>query len=169
MKPSGTVLLVENNPDDARLAQLAFERAKLTHSLLFVGDALEATNYLKGRGRYADRKRFPFPKLILLDLGLPGVSGFEFLQQLRMDPESKALPVTVLSGSDCLRDVTKAYELGANSFLVKPSELSKFAAALKETTEFWLDGKRFAAPSLYSQTPGPVAQATGPGHPKRGI
>ena len=152
--PKSTVLLVENNPDDARLAELAFEKAQVPHLLVIVSDALEATRYLKGAGRYADRERFPVPRLVLLDLGMPGVSGFEFLEQLREDPESKSLPVVVLSGSDYLRDVTRAYQLGANSFLVKPSELGKFAQAMKETTEFWLDGKVLRSAPVFLQMPG---------------
>jgi len=169
MKPNSTVLLVENNPDDARLAELAFERARLPHSLMVVADAIEARNYLKGKGRYSDRNRFPFPKLILLDLGLHGVSGFEFLEEMRQDDDLKTLPVTVLSGSDYLRDVTKAYQLGANSFLVKPSQLGKFAAALKEATEFWLDGMRPTVPCVYLQTPGQSTPMVGAGNPKSHI
>jgi CheY-like chemotaxis protein len=166
MKPNSTVLLVENNPDDARLAELAFERAKLQHLLMVVPDAFEAGKYLTGKGRYTDRQRFPFPKLILLDLGLPGMSGFDFLVELRRDPHLKAVPVTVLSGSDYLRDVTKAYQLGANSFLLKPTQLGKFADALKETTEFWLDGKRHAISSVYLQTPARATQMVYAGNPK---
>src|SRR5579864_3860603 len=156
--PKSTVLLVENNPDDARLAELAFEKAQVPHLLVIVSDALEATLYLKGKGRYADRDRFPFPRLVLLDLGMPGVSGFEFLERLRQDPESSSLPVVILSGSDYLRDVTRAYQLGASSFLVKPSQLGKFAQAIKETTEFWLDGKVLRSAPVFLQMPGDFAQ-----------
>ena len=148
-----TILLVENNPDDARLVELIFERAKIPHRLMVVGDAIEALNYIKGRSRYSDRDRFPFPKLVLLDLGMPGINGFDLLQQIRADPISKNLPVTVLSGSDYLRDVTRAYQLGANSFLVKPSELRKFTAAIKETVQFWLNGGRGASPLVYLRMP----------------
>ena len=149
-----TILLVENNPDDALLVELAFERAKIPHHLQVVTDAIEALNYIRGRSRYCDRDRFPFPKLVLLDLGMPGISGFELLEQMRADQASKHLPVTVLSGSDYLRDVTRAYQLGANSFLVKPSQLQKFTAALKETVQFWLGGGRPASTLVYLRTPG---------------
>jgi two-component system response regulator len=156
MSPKSTVLLVENNPDDARLAELAFERARVPHVLFVVENGLQAMDYVKGRGRFADRSKYPFPKLILLDLGMPGISGFELLKQLRTDAISRHLPVTVLSGSDYLGDVTKAYQLGANSFLLKPSELGKFAAALKEVTEFWLGGKpQTIAPVYLQMPPGP--------------
>src|SRR5512138_3736523 len=107
MDSKSTVLLVENNPDDARLAHLAFEKARIRHSLIVVTNALQTIDYLEGRGMYSDRDKFPMPKLVLLDLGLPGVSGFELLDRLRRNPELKHLPITVLSGSNYLRDVTR--------------------------------------------------------------
>jgi CheY-like chemotaxis protein len=148
-----TVLLVENNSDDARLVELAFERAQVTHSLMVLTNALDAMDYLKGKGRYAERRRFPLPKLILLDLGLPRVSGFAMLEQLQLDPVLRDLPVTVLSGSDYMRDVNRAYQLGAKSFLVKPSDFEGFSAAIKETLDFWLCGRLFTGPPVYLQMP----------------
>jgi CheY-like chemotaxis protein len=135
MNKTGTVLLVENNADDARLAQLAFERAGVRYSLIIVADGTEAMHYLKGRGKYSDRERYPFPQLILLDLGMPGVSGFEMLERLRGDPEVQNVPVTILSGSNYSPDVQRALELGAKSFLEKPSDLGKFSVAMKEMVE----------------------------------
>ena len=132
MNMTGTVLLVENNADDARLAQLAFERAQVRFALMIVADGSEAMDYLKGRGRYSDRERFPFPKYIFLDLGMPGLSGFEMLEQLRGDPELQNVPITILSGSNHSPDVKRALELGAKSFLEKPSDLRKFSEAIKE-------------------------------------
>jgi len=149
-----TVLLVENNPDDARLVEIAFERADLKHCLVVMTGGLEALDYVKGRGAYADRERHPLPNLILLDLGLPGLSGLELLEELRRHPNAKKVPVTVLSGSNFLRDVTKAYQLGANSFLVKPSDLRKFTQAIKETIDFWLGtGKPSGPPSFLEISP----------------
>jgi CheY-like chemotaxis protein len=153
IQASTTVLLVENNSDDARLVELAFERAEVTHSLMVLTKALDAMDYLRGKGRYAERCRFPLPKLILLDLGMPGVSGFAMLEQLQMDPVLRGLPVTVLSGSNYLRDVNRAYQLGAKSFLVKPSDFEAFSAAIKETLDFWLSGRLFTGPPIYLQMP----------------
>jgi len=146
-----TVLLVENNADDARLVEIAFERAELKHRLIVVSDGLEALDYVKGRALYGNRERYPLPNLILLDLGLPGLSGFELLEQLRRQPKTKDVPITVLSGSMFVRDVTKAYQVGANSFLVKPSDLRKFTAAIKETIDFWLGGTRLPRPPAFLQ------------------
>jgi CheY-like chemotaxis protein len=110
-------------------------------------------NYLKGVGKYAEGQNFPLPKLVLLDLAMPGVNGFEMLKQIRGEERLKDLPVVVLSGSEYLRDVNRAYELGANSFLVKPSDFVKFTAAIKETVDFWLGACKPPASPLYLQTP----------------
>jgi CheY-like chemotaxis protein len=154
-----TVLLVENNPDDARLVQMAFEKAQIKHRLIVLSDGLQVMEYVKGRAQYANRERFPLPELVLLDLGLPGLSGLEVLGQLRKQPGTETVPITVLSGSNFLRDVTKAYELGANSFLVKPFELRKFTAAIKETIDFWLDGVQMQKPPVFLQLPSTLQKA----------
>lgn len=130
-----TVLLVENSADDARLAQLAFERTQLNHSLVVVSDAIEAMDYLKGRGPYGQRDKYPMPHLILLDLAMPGISGLEFLEQLRLEPGLQHIPVTILSGSSYSPDLQRAFDLGAKSFIEKPSDLKKFSAAIKELIE----------------------------------
>jgi two-component system response regulator len=153
MHKSRTVLLVENNPDDADLAQLAFEKQGIRHSLVVVSDGREAMNYLMGKGQYAERQRFPMPELVLLDLGMPGVSGFEILKMMRREAQLKDLPVTVFSGSDYLNDVNRAYLFGANSFLAKPIEFVKFAAAIKEAVEFWVDRESLGRTPVYLQMP----------------
>ena len=155
-----TVLLVENNPDDVWLVEMAFERAELKHGLIVVADALQALDYVKGRGKYGDREKYPLPNLILLDLGLPGLSGMDLLQHLRGQPKTKDVPITVLSGSSFVRDVTKAYQLGANSFLMKPSDLRKFTAAIKETVDFWLGSTKLSSPPVFLQMPS-VTQGSG--------
>ena len=144
-----TVLLVENNDDDARLAQLAFERAKLHHRLVIVGDAAEAMGYLTGRGAYSDRDKHPIPHLILLDLAMPGVSGLEFLGLLRAETSLQHIPVTILSGSKYSPDLEKAYALGAKSFLEKASDLRKFGAAIKRLVEFVIAAPAAPVPPTY--------------------
>ena len=133
-----TVLLVENNPDDARLAQLAFERTRLSHVLAIVKDGAEAMDFLKAREKYTFRRDLPLPKLILLDLGMPGVTGFELLDRLKEEPELRNIPVAVLSGSNYTADMKKAYELGAKSFVEKPSDLGSFSASLKAVLDRWI-------------------------------
>ena len=154
-----TVLLVENNADDARLVEIAFEKADLKHGLIVLEDGLQVLDYVKGHAQFADRERYPLPNLILLDLGLPGLSGLELLEQLRRNPRTKNVPITVLSGSNFLRDVTKAYQLGANSFLVKPSNLPKFTVAIKEAVDFWLVGTRPSRPPAFLQVSSVLLQS----------
>jgi two-component system, chemotaxis family, response regulator Rcp1 len=135
MRKHCTVLLVENNPDDARLAQLAFERGRVGHELTIVPDGEGAMQFLKAEGKYKPRAGLVLPKLILLDLGMPGVSGLEFLEQLRREPALREIPVTILSGSSYSPDVKRAQELGANSFLEKTADLRQFTAALKAAVD----------------------------------
>lgn len=133
MEQKSTVLLIENNPDDARLAQLAFERARLEHRLVTVEDGAEALGFLQRACRVGEE--LLLPKLILLDLGMPGVSGLELLERLQHEPKLKEIPVAVLSGSSYSMDVRKAYELGAKAFLEKTSDFWKFSAALRKLIE----------------------------------
>ena len=135
MKAACTVLLIENHDDDARLAQLAFERAGLEHRLVTVTDATQAMDYLAGRGEYSDPAKHPTPHLILLDLALPGISGLEWLAQLRRDPKLQHIPVAILSGSTYSPDLERAYALGASAFVEKASDLTKFGAAIKTVIE----------------------------------
>ena len=144
---NGTILLIENNPDDAHLAQIAFERAGIGHLLTVVADGAEALAYLKGARDTGDPVKSRLPKLILLDLAMPGVSGLQMLEQLAREPELKEIPVTILSGSNYSPDVEKAYELGAKSFLEKPCDLAKFSALIKDLVDRWVG----AAPSRPSE------------------
>jgi CheY-like chemotaxis protein len=138
MAVTGPVLLVEDDANDAILIQRSLKQAGLRNRLVVLSDGHQAVNYLSGHGPYRDRTQYPLPVLILLDLGLPKVSGFEFLQWLRNEPEFTGLPVVVLTGSAFSPDVKRAYALGANSFLVKPTDSAELAVMLKSTTEYWL-------------------------------
>src|SRR5256885_235495 len=112
-----TVLLAEDDPDDILLTQIAFEKARLANPLQVVRDGEEAIAYLKGDGKYANRERFPKPILLLLDLKMPKVNGFQVLEWLRTQPGLAALPVAIMTSSDHDPDVTRAYGLGADSYL----------------------------------------------------
>lgn len=137
MERISTVLLIENNPDDARLAQLAFERAQTGHRLVIVQDGTEAMDFLCKKA-VAGKKPSP-PKLILLDLGMPGVSGLELMERLAQDPDLKQIPVAVLSGSNYSLDVERAYELGAKAYVEKTSDFGTFRAALRKLIEDWVE------------------------------
>jgi CheY-like chemotaxis protein len=119
MYDHAVILVVEDRDDDILLIRRAFEKARLSNPLHFVRDGEEAVIYLRGEGIYSSRAEHPLPDLILLDLKLPKMDGFELLKWIREQPGIRALPVVVLTSSDQIRDVNRAYQLGANSFFVK--------------------------------------------------
>ena len=133
-----TILVVEDNPTDVMLIRRAFEKSKLANPVHVVGDGDAAVEYLSGEGTYADRERFPLPILMLLDLKLPKRSGLEVLQWLRMQETLKRIPVVVLTSSQQDRDVNAAYDIGVNSYLVKPVEFDGLLQMLKTVNMYWL-------------------------------
>jgi CheY-like chemotaxis protein len=135
---NGSILLVENNDDDRTLFRCAFQRAGINHKLLTISDGDEAIQYLRGEGHYSDREKFPLPSLLVLDWRLTTVSGYEVLLWLRNNGLLKTLRVAVLSGSDYPKDIEDAYELGANSYVVKPSGLDELCGILVSMAKFWL-------------------------------
>ena len=114
------ILLVENSEDDIILITRAFERAGLKHRIQAVTSGLDAIAYLKGEVPYIDRLKYPFPDLVLLDIKMPLTDGFDVLRWIRRQPAFAKLCVVMLTSSDEIQDVNLAYQLGANSFLVKP-------------------------------------------------
>ncbi len=134
-----TVLLVEDDPNDILLIQRAFRKADLVNTTMqVIQDGDTAVDYLQGVGDYADRDRYPFPMLILLDLKLPRRSGHEILGWLRQQPQLKRLPVIILTSSQQNTDVNRAYDLGANSYLVKPVGLTALVDVIKMIKMYWL-------------------------------
>ena len=139
MTTTHTILLVEDDPNDILLTQRAFRKANLTHaSLQVVTDGDTAVAYLSGAGEYSDRDRYPLPVVILLDLKLPRRSGHEILGWLRQQPELKRLLVVVLTSSNQRCDVDQAYDLGANSYLVKPIGLAALVEVVQALNLYWL-------------------------------
>jgi len=132
------ILLVEDNPNDAELTLRALKKNHLTNEIHWVMDGAEALDYLYARGPYADRNRFDIPKLVILDLKLPKVDGLEVLRIIKSDESLRKIPVTVLTSSKEERDIVASYQLGANSFIVKPVDFTKFMEAVKELGMYWL-------------------------------
>ena len=129
-----SILLVDDNPHDVILLRLAFRRVGIIDPIKLVNDGAEAVRYLKGEGPYADRQAYPTPTLVLLDLKMPQTSGFDVLQWIRSEPSLQGLMVVVMTGSKDSDDVQRAYQLGADSYLVKParfSDLVKITQSLK--------------------------------------
>ena len=132
------ILLVEDNPDDAELAIRALKKRHLANNLIHVEDGQAALDFLFGTGAYAGRDVQHQPKVVLLDLSLPKVDGFEVLRQLRADERTKLVPVVVLTSSREDRDLLKTYDLGANSYIVKPVEFESFSEAVSNLGLNWL-------------------------------
>ena len=114
-------------------------RARNARPLHRVKDGEEAIEYLQGAGKYADREKFPLPNMLLLDLKMPRKNGFEVIQWVRLQPELKRLPIVVLSSSRENPDINRAYELGANIYLVKPVKLESLVEMVDALNLFWLN------------------------------
>jgi CheY-like chemotaxis protein len=132
-------LLVEDDPNDVCLTQIAFRESGGSHRLHVVGDGQEAIDYLTGKGGYSDRGKHPLPGVILLDIKMPRVDGLEFLQWLNNQAPAniRLIPVIVMSSSNLEKDVKRAYELGANCYLVKPIPWQEFKERMKTINIFW--------------------------------
>jgi CheY-like chemotaxis protein len=133
------VLVAEDDPSDIFLLKRAFAAAEVNAALHFVRDGQEAIDYLLGESAYADRGAFPLPDLLLLDLKMPRMNGFDVLAWLRQQPGLKRLPVTVLTSSDQSQDVNRAYDLGANSYLLKPHSSQDLSELVKRVQRYWLE------------------------------
>ncbi len=129
------ILLVEDNPGDARLTQEALKDGKVYNKLTVVPDGVEAMAYLRREGRYAGAAQ---PDLILLDLNLPKKDGREVLQEIKADEQLRRIPVVVLTSSNAEQDVLKSYGLHANCYVTKPVDLDQFIGAVKAIENFWL-------------------------------
>jgi CheY-like chemotaxis protein len=134
-----SILLVEDRADDVLLLQRVLKKEKSHRALDVVKTGEEAIAYLDGQGHYADRRAFPCPALVLLDLKLPGISGFEVLAWIRKQPRLNRVRVVVLTASPHSIDIYRACELGADSFLVKPVEPRSLREALKSLAHGWRD------------------------------
>ena len=132
------VLLVEDNDDEAELAIRELKKHNLANDLLRVKDGEEALEFIFGTGRYQGRDVELPPKVILLDLKMPKVDGIEVLQKVREDERTKKIPVVVLTSSNEEKDMVSAYELGVNSYIVKPIDFQKFSNSIKEIGYYWL-------------------------------
>lgn len=139
------VLLVEDNPNDLELTLRAFERSRVPGRIDVARDGAEALDYVFCRGRHAERQSAP-PCMVLLDLKLPLVGGLEVLQQLKANPRTRPIPVVVLTSSREERDVAESYQLGANSYVVKPLDFTEFVDAVRQLGVYWLSLNERARP-----------------------
>jgi two-component system response regulator len=140
------ILLVEDNPNDIKLALHAFHSNHIANRVHVVRDGAEALEFIFGTDRYAGRSITNGPKVILLDLKLPLVDGIEVLRRIKANPATQMIPVVVMTSSKEDRDMVESYELGVNSYIVKPVDFDQFTEAVRQLGYYWL---------LLNQTPKP--------------
>jgi CheY-like chemotaxis protein len=134
-----TLLMADDDEDDRLMAREALTESRLTNPLYFVHDGEELMDYLYRRGKYADPVRYPFPGLILLDLNMPRKDGREALREIRADPNLRRIPVVVLTTSAAEEDVLRSYELGVNSFIVKPVTFDALVEVMRSLGRYWFE------------------------------
>lgn len=132
------ILLVEDSINDAELTIREMKKHNLANDLFHVKDGEEALDYIFGKGRFANRIIEHRPKLVLLDIQMPKVNGIEVLEQIKSDERTKTIPVVMLTSSKEDPDIKRCYELGANSYIVKPVNFEAFTAAIKSIHYYWL-------------------------------
>ena len=142
-----TVLLVEDDLNDIFLVKRAFKLAQVKNPLQIVTDGQEALLYLKGEGKYADRAHYPLPKLMVMDIKMPRKTGFEVLEWVKNSGKPlRRIPIVIVSSSDNPDDINRAYELGANAYMVKPVEFLAVEHLFQSITQYW--GLECAKPEL---------------------
>ncbi|HEX3953040.1 MAG TPA: response regulator [Stellaceae bacterium] len=137
-KGGRTIMLVEDNPDDAELARRAFVRSDVVDQVIVLPDGEEALDYLFATGAHAGRDPSVLPHAVLLDLKLPKISGHDVLRRIRASAATKYLPVIILTTSREERDITTSYDLGANSYVRKPVDFAEFVEAARQLGSYWL-------------------------------
>jgi CheY-like chemotaxis protein len=137
MNDSNYFLLVEDEENDAALVKMAFKKNNIPNRVQFVRDGLEAIAYLNGEGVYADRTQYPFPEVLILDLKMPRMGGLELLAWIREHPDYRVIPTIIMTSSRQDPDIEKAYNLGANTYMIKPSSFEELAKMVKLAHDYW--------------------------------
>ncbi|HEY3343923.1 MAG TPA: response regulator [Anaerolineaceae bacterium] len=132
------VLLIDDNPNDMDLSAYALKRSEAIHCIQTARDGVEALDFLFCTGAYAGRSQTNLPRLILLDLKLPRLDGWDVLRRVKADPRTQHIPVVVLTSSSDQNDIARCYQLGANSFIVKPVDYDEFLQAARILGAYWL-------------------------------
>lgn len=132
------ILLVEDNSDDEALTLRAFKKSNITNQVVVARDGTEALDYMFGTGKHAGRDVHDLPQIVLLDLKLPKVDGLEVLKKIREDSRTKLVPVVILTSSNEQEDRRNGYGLGANSYIRKPVDFTKFIEAVQQLGLYWL-------------------------------
>ncbi|MDB6057371.1 MAG: response regulator [Verrucomicrobiales bacterium] len=142
MKPNYLILVVEDDDSDFFLLERAFRKNNIQNPIVRVKDGLEGLHYLQGSGDYTDREKFPFPDVIILDLKTPRMSGMELLAWIRDHPDCRVIPTVIMSSSQQDVDVSRAYELGANTYFVKPTTFEDLIQLTNTIQDYWRRGAK---------------------------
>jgi two-component system response regulator len=142
MMADQTILLVEDNPDDALLTRRTLKKNNICNDVVLARNGAEALDYLFGRGSYEGRDLRAMPQVILLDLSLPKIDGFEVLRRIRSDERTRLLPTVILTCSEDQEDLVKSMGIGANSYVRKPVEVAQFRAVVGELGMYWIGLER---------------------------
>lgn len=134
-----TILMADDDPDDQMLTKDAFEESCLANDIRFVGDGEELMDYLYHRGKFQDHENAPRPGLILLDLNMPRKGGREALEEIKADQDLRNIPIVVLTTSKSEEDIIRSYDLGANSFIVKPVSFEGLVRVIKGLGKYWFE------------------------------
>ena len=157
-------MIADDNADDLLLFELAFRRAGFTNPILSVPDGDLVIDYLSEKPPFADRKKFPAPQLLILDLKMQRLGGLDVLTWVRNSPQWRCLPVIILTTSIFGLEIKQAYERGANSFITKPNEFTDFVRSVKQMGDYWLRQSQIPNPAAYpiiSSQVAPDIQAPG--------
>lgn len=133
-----TILIAEDDLNDQVLLTRAFKKNEVPATVQMVSDGQEAIAYLDGKGKYSDRDKFKFPSMVITDLKMPQANGFEVLRHLKGNPDWAVVPTVVLSASGDTDDIKKAYQAGANAYLIKPSTVNELQSLVKNLYDFWV-------------------------------
>jgi CheY-like chemotaxis protein len=133
-----TILVVEDTPEDFMLLQRALAKNQIKNPVQWVQDGIQAIKYLYGEGNYANRTKYPFPKVVMVDLKMPRLGGFELLEWIKGHPGLSLLPILVMSSSNLPDDISRAYALGANSFFLKPAKFEDLQKLTRIIHDYWL-------------------------------
>lgn len=135
LNPIYSFLLVEDNPDDIMITKRAFAKGHIKNKLYIAQNGEEAIDFFRKRGKFKDA---PTPSLVLLDLKMPKLNGFEVLKEIKSDEKLRSIPIVVLTSSEREKDIEEAYKMGCNSYIVKPINFENFIKTVMEIKEYWL-------------------------------